>query len=132
MAKVGHKIRLVVLGTKKSQILDRDEEFVLEFDKDEELRHDFANANELINHFMEHSLNSGDMIKSLFIDGRDYVRDEIVETLTECSMNAEDAYPEVCSMPFFYNADPSDVYDIVVGVLSSLQNDEEDKEHDEY
>jgi hypothetical protein len=72
------------------------------------------------------------MIKSLFIDGRDYVRDEIVETLTECALNAEDAYPEVCSMPFFYNADPSDVYDIVVGVLSSLQNDEEDREYDEY
>ena len=42
MSNIGHDIRLVVVGTKKSQILDVDEEFVLEFAKDEELREDFA------------------------------------------------------------------------------------------
>jgi hypothetical protein len=132
MAKVGHKIRLVVLGTKKSQILDRDEEFVLEFAEDEELRQDFSDANELLNHFVEHALNSGDMIKSLLIDGEDYVRSAVMEKLTEYAMNAEDAYPEVSSMPFFYNADPSDVHDIVVEVASSMNSSDEGKEVDEY
>ena len=41
MSKIGHDIRLVVVGTKKSQILEYEEEFVLEFVKDEELREDF-------------------------------------------------------------------------------------------
>ncbi len=132
MSNIGHDIRLVVVGTKKSQILDVDEEFVLEFAKDEELREDFADANELVDSFVETSLNRGDMIRSLVIDGSDVVRNAIIEALNKFSMSANEAFPEVFSLPFLSNADPADIFEMVTLVASSMETDVEDEDHDEY
>lgn len=132
MSNIGHDIRLVVVGTKKSQILDVDEEFVLEFAKDEELREDFADANELVDSFIQTSLYRGDMIRSLVIDGSDVVRNAIVEALNKFSMSENDAFPEVFSLPFLNNADPADIYEMVTLVASSMETDVEDEDHDEY
>lgn len=132
MSKIGHDIRLVVVGTKRSQILDVNEEFVLDFTKDEELREDFADANELVNSFVETSVLRGDMIRSLVVDGRDVVRNAIIQALNECSLSADDAFPGVFSLPFLSNADPSDVSDMVNQVLSSLDTSAEDEDHDKY
>lgn len=132
MSNIGHDIRLVVVGTKKSQILDVDEEFVLEFAKDEELREDFADANELVDSFVETSLYRGDMIRSLVIDGSDVVRNAIIEALNKFSMSANEAFPEVFSLSFLSNADPADIFEMVTLVASSMETDVEDEDHDEY
>lgn len=132
MAIVGRNIRLVVVGTRKSQILDVDEEFVLEFTKDEELRDDFSDANELINSFVETSLYRGDMIRSLVVDGRDLVRTAVSETLVKFSMNANEAFSDVFALPFFCNADPADVFEMVTLILSSMELGTEGEDHDEY
>ena len=132
MSNIEHDIRLVVVGTKKSQILDVDEEFVLEFAKDEELREDFADANELVDSFVQTSLYRGDMIRSLVIDGSDVVRNAIVEVLNKFSMSANEAFPEVFSLPFLSNADPADIYEMMNLVASSMETDDEDEDHDEY
>jgi hypothetical protein len=132
MSIIGHDIRLVVVGTKKSQVLDVDEEFVLEFTKDEELREDFADANELVESFVETSLYRGDMIRSLVIDGNDVVRNVIIEVLNKFSMSANEAFPEVFSLPFFTNADPADIFEMVTLVASSMGDNIEEEDHDKY
>jgi hypothetical protein len=130
MSKIGRDIRLVVVGTKKSQILDADEEFVLEFVKDEELREDFSDANELINSFLETSLYRGDMIRSLVIDGNDIVQQAIIEILNRYSMNVNDAFPEVFALPFLCNADSSDIFELVTVMRSSLETEADPSEVD--
>jgi hypothetical protein len=132
MSKIGHDIRLVVVGTKRSQILDADEQFVLEFGKDEKLREDFENGSELINSFMETSYQRGDVIVSLQVDGNDLIRNAIIETLNEYAMNVDDCMSEICAMPCFSNGDPADIYELVMQVLLTLKNDSEDVDHGEY
>jgi glutamine synthetase type III len=132
MSRIGHDIRLVVVGTKKSQILDVDEEFVLDFTKDEDLREDFSDANDLINNFIETSVFRGDMIRSIVVDGSDLVRNAIIQALNKSSLSANDAFPEVFSLPFLSNADPSDISELVNQVLSSIETDAADEHHDEY
>ncbi len=126
MKKVGHNIRIIIVGTNKSQILDADEEFIVEFSKDEPLREDFEDINDLIDNAIQTSFYKGDIIRELEIDGNDFVRSLIIDTLQKNQMNAGDSVPELSSLPFLSNADPSDVYDMVFEVLSSLNDDLEE------
>lgn len=126
MAKVGQNIRIIIQGTKRSEILDADEEFIIEYFKDEELREDFADDSDLINHCIEKSYYRGDIIRSLYINDVDFIRNTIIGTLAEFGMNVEEALPKICSMPFLTNADPSDIYEMVLNIASSKENNIEE------
>ncbi|MFZ3160340.1 MAG: hypothetical protein WA134_09165, partial [Rhodoferax sp.] len=79
------------MGTNKSQILDADEEFIVEFSKDEPLREDFEDINDLIDNAIQTSFYKGDIIRKLEIDGNDFVRSLIIDTLQKNQMNAGDS-----------------------------------------
>jgi hypothetical protein len=72
------------------------------------------------------------MIRLLIINNEDFVQNIIIKTLYEHGMNVEDALPEISSMPFICNADYSDICEMVNNILSSLKNDAEDHDHDDY
>lgn len=126
MSTINHDVRIVVVGTKRSQILDLDEEFVAEFKKGDELREDLTGLSDLIENTANRSLYRGDWIRSLVVDGRDLVQDIIHNCLIENNFSVDETIPDLSKHPFFANADPADLFALVCQVASSNEPDDED------
>jgi hypothetical protein len=113
MPLVDHNVFVEITGTKKSVILDPEETQEIIFKKGEELRADFQNLNDLLDHILETSFRNGDAIFKLLVDDEDVIKNEIKSLIIENGWSLDDAWPEVCGLPFLANADPSDVYDFI-------------------
>jgi hypothetical protein len=121
LSRISADVRIVVIGTKRSAVLENGERYVIEFKKGEPLREGLDSVQDLVENAIDTSFASGDMISSLIVDGHDMVRYAIVTELENSNMDAEEAYINVCNLPFMTNADPSDVFDLVNEVLSSIK-----------
>lgn len=121
LSTVSTDVKIVVVGTKRSVVLDNGERYVIEFKKDEPLRDGLHSVQDLVENAIDTSFANGDMISSLIVGGNDLVRNAIVAELENSNMDAEEAYVNVCNFPYMSNADPSDVFDLVSEVLSSLK-----------
>lgn len=121
LSRISADVRIVVIGTKRSAVLENGERYVIEFKKGELLREGLDSVQDLVENAIDTSFASGDMISSLMVDGHDMVRYAIVTELENANMDSEEAYVNVCNLPFMTNADPSDVLDLVNEVLSSIK-----------
>jgi hypothetical protein len=121
LSRINSDVRIVVIGTKRSAVLENGERYVVEFKKGEPLRKGLDSVQDLVENAIDTSFASGDMISSLMVDGYDMVRYAIVTELENANMDSEEAYVNVCNLPFMTNADPSDVLDLVNEVLSSIK-----------
>jgi len=121
LSRISADVRIVVIGTKRSAVLENGERYVIEFKKGEPLREGLNSVQDLVENAIDTSFASGDMISSLIVDGHDMVRYAIVTELENSNMDAEEAYINVCNLPFMTNADPSDIFDLVNEVLSSIK-----------
>ena len=113
MSKINSNVEITIVGTKKSLALDPEEEFQINFSKGEELREDLHDLDDLIQNNMDTAFRNGDYIKSLFIDGVDVIKEEILQSLLSNRYSTEDVLIELSSLPQFSNADPSDLHDLI-------------------
>jgi hypothetical protein len=121
LSRVSTDVKIVVIGTKRSAVLDNGERYVIEFKKNEPLRDGLHSVQDLVENAIDTSFTNGDMISSLVVGGNDLVREAIVAELENSNMDTEEAYVNVCNFPYMSNADPSDVFDLVSEVRSSLK-----------
>lgn len=113
MSTIDHNVKIVVLGTKKSEILDDKEEFEIDFTKGEPLRDDLNNLDDLINNVINTSQLRGDLVKSIIVDGVDIVKHEIIKKLEANQYLLANSLPEISALPFLINGDLSDIEALV-------------------
>ncbi len=111
-------VKIIILGTKKSLVLDQDEEFEVSFKKGEPFGKDIQNVADLIENARNTAYRNGDMLKSIVVDGKDIIESTIFDLLLNNGFSVEDACIEISSLPEFANADPSDLYDLVQLIAS--------------
>ncbi len=111
-------VKIIILGTKKSLVLDQDEEFEVSFKKGESFGKDIQNVADLIENARNTAYRNGDMLKSIVVDGKDIIESTIFDLLLNNGFSVEDACIEISSLPEFANADPSDLYDLVQLIAS--------------
>lgn len=121
MSIIDHNVKIVVQGTKKSEILDYSEEFEIDFIKGEPLRDDLNNLDDLINNVISTSQLRGDIVKSIIVDGVDLVADEIIKTLQANHYLLADSLTEISALPFLINGDLSDI-EILVNDICLANN----------
>ena len=122
MSAINSNVEITILGTKKSLVLDPDEEFKINFSKGEELREDLNDLDDLIQNTMDTAYRNGDVIKSLTIDGVDIIKGEVLQSLLNNGHSIDEALVELSSLPQFANADPSDLYDLINSVKSESED----------
>ena len=122
MSTINSNVEITILGTKKSLVLDPDEEFKINFSKGEELREDLNDLDDLIQNTMDTAYRNGDVIKSLTIDGVDIIKGEVLQSLLNNGHSIDEALVELSSFPQFANADPSDLYDLINSVKSESED----------
>ena len=122
MSAINSNVEITILGTKKSLVLDPDEEFKINFSKGEELREDLNDLDDLIQNTMDTAYRNGDVIKSLTIDGVDIIKEEVLQSLLNNGHSIDEVLVELSSLPQFANADPSDLYDLINSVKSESED----------
>lgn len=122
MAQISSNVEITIMGTKKSLVLDPDEEFKINFSKGEELREDLNDLDDLIQNTMDTAYRNGDVIKSLTIDGVDIIKEEVLQSLLNNGNSIDEVLVELSSLPRFTNADPSDLYDLINSVKSENED----------
>lgn len=122
MSTINSIVEITIMGTKKSLVLDPDEEFKINFSKGEELREDLNDLDDLIQNTMDTAYRNGDVIKSFTIDGVDIIKEEVLQSLLNNGYSAEEVLVELSSLPQFANADPSDLYDLINLVKSESED----------
>lgn len=122
MAQISSNVEITIMGTKKSLVLDPDEEFKINFSKGEELREDLNDLDDLIQNTMDTAYRNGDVIKSLTIDGVDIIKEEVLQSLLNNGNSIDEVLVELSSLPQFTNADPSDLYDLINSVKSENED----------
>lgn len=121
MSIIDHNVKIVVQGTKKSEILDYSEEFEIDFIKGEPLRDDLNSLDDLINNVISTSQLRGDIVKSIIVDGVDLVADEIIKALQENHYLLADSITEISALPFLINGDMNDI-EILVNDICLANN----------
>ena len=122
MSTINSNVKITILGTKKSLVLDPDEEYKVNFNKGEKLREDLYDLEDLIQNTMDTAYASGDVIKSLIVDGVDIIKEEILQSLLNNGHSIDEVLVELSSLPQFANADPSDLYDLINSVKSESED----------
>ncbi len=122
MSTINSNVEITILGTKKSLVLDPDEEFKINFSKGEQLREDLNDLDDLIQNTMDTAYRNGDVIKSLTIDGVDIIKGEVLQSLLNNGHSIDEVLVELSSLPQFANADPSDLYDLINSVKSESED----------
>lgn len=122
MSTINSNVKITILGTKKSLVLDPDEEYKVNFNKGEKLREDLYDLEDLIQNTMDTAYTSGDVIKSLIVDGVDIIKEEILQSLLNNGHGIDEVLVELSSLPQFANADPSDLYDLINSVKSESED----------
>lgn len=118
MAKIEKSVKIVILGTKNSQILDKDENYVVEFNQGDEMQDGINNSSELISNAIMMAQIRGDALISIEIEGKDFVHDFVYRKLIENKLNQEITFHEMCLTPFLAHADPSDIWDLLQEVIN--------------
>ncbi len=111
-------VKIVILGTKKSLVLDPDEEFEVSFKKGEPFGKDIQNVAGLIENARNTAYRNGATLKSIIVDGEDIIESTIFDQLLDNGFSIDDTCIAISSLPEFANADSSDLYDLVQLVAS--------------
>lgn len=122
MNNTGKTIRIVVRGTKRSQILDPDEVQEIVFEPGNPFREDINDVDELFSNMISTAYMRGDCIEGFYIGEDDLIKHFIVQSLINNAMNTEEAYEELFDHPIFVNYDSDDLYQ-KVSVQASLMKE---------
>lgn len=122
MNTINANVKIVIVGTKHSLILDPGEDYEITFKKGDPLREDLYDLNDLIDNTFNTAYSNGDMVKAIFIDNKNIIHDQIETSLRENNLSSDETLIELSRLPQFCNADPSDLYDIISEIAHSLSN----------
>lgn len=111
-------VKIVIMGTKRSLVLDPDEEFEVSFKKGEPFGKDIQSVEGLIENARTTAFRNGDMIKSIIVDGVNIIESDIYERLVANAFSVEDTCVEISGLQEFANADTADLFDLVEMVAS--------------
>jgi hypothetical protein len=122
MNNTGKTIRIVIRGTKQSQILDPGEVQEIVFEPGHAFREGINDVDELFSNMISTAHMRGDCIEGFYIGEDDLMKQFIVHCLTNNAMNTDEAYEELFEHPIFVNYDSDDLYQKVI-VQASLMKE---------
>lgn len=122
MNNTGKIIRIVIQGTKRSQILDPGEVQEVVFEPGHAFREDINDVDELFSNMISTAHMRGDCIEGFYIGEDDLMTQFISHSLVKNAMNTEEAYDELFEHPIFVNYDSDDLYQKVL-VQASLMKE---------
>ena len=122
MNNTGKTIRIVIRGTKRSQILDPDEVQEVVFEPGHAFREGINDVDELFSNMISTAHMRGDCIEGFYIGEDDLMTQFIVHSLMKNAMDTEGAYEELFEHPIFVNYDSDDLYQKVI-VQASLMKE---------
>jgi hypothetical protein len=122
MNNTGKTIRIVIRGTKQSQILDPDEIQEIVFEPGDAFREGINDVDELFSNMISTAHMRGDCIEGFYIGEDDLMTQFIVHSLMENAMNIEEAHAQLSDHPIFVNYESDDIYQKVI-VQASLMKE---------
>lgn len=122
MNDTGKIIRIVIRGTKRSQILDPDEVQEVVFEPGHTFREGINDVDELFSNMISTAYMRGDCIEGFYIGEDDLMTQFIAHSLMKNAMDTEKACDELFEHPIFVNHERDDLYEKVI-VQASLMKD---------
>lgn len=113
MSVCDSEVKIVILGTKKSLVLDPKEKFEISFEKGEPFGKDIQSVGELIENARETAYRNGDVIQAIYVDGENIIESAILDVLFNNGFSIVETLMEISVFPEFANADPADIVSLI-------------------
>lgn len=123
MNNTGQIIKIKIIGTKNSQILDCGESSEIIFNPGDPFRKGINDLEDLFSNMVHTAYIRGDAIDAFYVGELDIIKNYIHEKLTENLMNVEDTAIELTSDPIFAHHEYSDLCEKVQLVHDSYTSE---------
>jgi|GEM_PF-6777190 len=111
MNNTGKTIRIVIQGTKRSQILDPGEVQEIVFEPGHAFRDGINDVDDLFSNMLSTAYMRGDCIEGFFIGEDDVVTELVRQALLENSMDIAQTFEKALTEPIFVNYDGSTLFE---------------------